>query len=135
MGCSLEKMDEWVPPGRGGGVIVPPLAPVDRVILFRSSKALDIKLRAVFGVLLPTTWRWYSRELGLVLVKSADWEHRVVRLGGNGMCDIERLREALQEIDRWSRAYPLAVFPKPDYARARELLEAGGMTLDSISAD
>jgi hypothetical protein len=51
------------------------------------------------------------------------------------MCDIERLREALQEIDRWSRAYPLAVFPKPDYARARELLEAGGMTLDSISAD
>jgi hypothetical protein len=63
-----EKLDEWPIPGRGGGAIVLPYAPVDRVILFRNSKDskdLDRKLRLVFGVLLPTTRRWYSRELGL----------------------------------------------------------------------
>lgn len=67
-------MDEWAPSGRGGGVIVLPIAPVDRVILFRSSGALDIKLLAVFGVLLPTTVRlyWSSLEIG----------SRVERLGG-----------------------------------------------------
>ena len=62
-----------VPPGaadagnrgdRGGGTRLP-VAPVDRVILFRSSRALDIKLRAVFGVLLPTTRRWYWSKSGL----------------------------------------------------------------------
>jgi hypothetical protein len=34
----------------------------------------------------------------------------------------------------WSEAYPLTVFPEPDFIKARELLEAGGMTLDAISA-
>ena len=49
--------------------------------------------------------------------------------------EAERLREALERIGQWSWAYPLSVFPKPDLARARSLLEAGGMTLDSVSAD
>lgn len=48
---------------------------------------------------------------------------------------IERLTEAHERIVKWSRAYPLTVFPKPDLKKARELLEAGGMTLDAISAD
>jgi hypothetical protein len=47
---------------------------------------------------------------------------------------IERLTEALEEIERWSHAYPLSVFPEPDLVKARGLLEAGGMTLDAISA-
>ena len=49
--------------------------------------------------------------------------------------EIERLRAALEQIEQWGRAYPLSVFPEPDLKRARELLEAGGMTLDAISAD
>ena len=49
--------------------------------------------------------------------------------------EIEQLRTALKEIEAWSRAYPLSVFPKPDYERAKEVLKAAGMTLDSISAD
>jgi hypothetical protein len=48
--------------------------------------------------------------------------------------EIERLRHALEEIEAWSRAYPLRVFPEPDFDKAAELLKAGGMTLDSISA-
>ena len=47
---------------------------------------------------------------------------------------IDRLESALQRIDSWSRAYPLDIFPEPDLKKARALLEAGGITLDSISA-
>ena len=36
---------------------------------------------------------------------------------------------------QWSEAYPLEIFPPPDYPRARAVLEANGMTLDAISAD
>ena len=49
--------------------------------------------------------------------------------------ELERLTEAHERIVEWSRAYPLTIFPKPDLKKARELLEAGGMTLDAISAD
>lgn len=47
---------------------------------------------------------------------------------------IEELEEALHKIKSWSEAYPLSVFPEPDFEKAAKLLEAGGMTLDSISA-
>jgi len=49
--------------------------------------------------------------------------------------EIERLSEAHERIVKWSHAYPLTIFPEPDLKKARELLEAGGMTLDAISAD
>ena len=47
----------------------------------------------------------------------------------------EQYRDALRRIEEWSQAYPLAIFPKPDLHRAHQLLQAGGMTIDSISAD
>ena len=47
---------------------------------------------------------------------------------------IDGLESALHQIDSWSRAYPLRVFPEPDLKKVRELLEAGGITLDSVSA-
>ena len=47
---------------------------------------------------------------------------------------IERYEEALQQIVQWSKAYPLDIFPEPDFKKASELLKAGGMTLDAISA-
>jgi hypothetical protein len=47
---------------------------------------------------------------------------------------IEKLEQALQELEAWSHAYPLKVFPEPDFALARQLLQAGGMSLDAISA-
>jgi len=46
----------------------------------------------------------------------------------------ERLEEALQSIVQWSEAYPLDIFPEPDLKKARALLEAGGITLDAVSA-
>lgn len=47
---------------------------------------------------------------------------------------IERLEEALYSILQWSRAYPIQVFPEPHFFSARALLEAGGITLDAVSA-
>lgn len=43
-------------------------------------------------------------------------------------------RDILQEILRWCNAYPLGVFPEPDFKHVRELLAAGGISLDSVSA-
>jgi hypothetical protein len=50
------------------------------------------------------------------------------------LVEIERLEAALTAISEWARAYPLKVFPEPDFAKAHALLQAGGMTLDAISA-
>jgi hypothetical protein len=51
------------------------------------------------------------------------------------MCErCEQLEGALQSIVLWSEAYPLKVFPEPDLRKARQLLEAGGISLDRISA-
>jgi hypothetical protein len=44
------------------------------------------------------------------------------------------LEDALRRIVQWCEAYSLAVFPEPDWKKAANLLRAGGMTLDSISA-
>ena len=46
----------------------------------------------------------------------------------------EGMQEALEQIVSWSEAYPLNVFPEPDLKKARELLAAGGVNLDAISA-
>jgi hypothetical protein len=46
----------------------------------------------------------------------------------------EKLREALHKIKSWAEAYPIEVFPEPDFELARKLLNAEGITLDAISA-
>jgi hypothetical protein len=46
----------------------------------------------------------------------------------------ERMADALLHIVHWADAYPLQIFPEPDLVKARALLEAGGMTLDAVSA-
>lgn len=48
--------------------------------------------------------------------------------------DADALLAGLEEIIQWSEAYPLDVFPEPDFQKARKLLKDGGMTLDGISA-
>jgi len=46
----------------------------------------------------------------------------------------ERYEEALQRIVQWADAYPLDIFPEPDFKRVNEVLTAAGMTVDAISA-
>jgi len=47
---------------------------------------------------------------------------------------IDRLEGVLDMLRQWARAYPLSVFPEPDFDRAHKVLTAAGMTLDAISA-
>ena len=48
--------------------------------------------------------------------------------------ETDRYREALERIVEWAEAYPLDVFPEPDWKRAGDLLRAGGITIDAVSA-
>ena len=47
---------------------------------------------------------------------------------------LETREDALRQIAQWADAYPLDIFPEPDFQRASALLMAGGITLDAISA-
>ena len=42
--------------------------------------------------------------------------------------------EALRRIVQWSEAYPIDIFPEPDFRAVRRALDAGGLTLDAVSA-
>ena len=46
----------------------------------------------------------------------------------------QRLRDGHDDIIRWGKAYTIDVFQEPDMKKAHELLKAGGMTLDAVSA-
>lgn len=46
----------------------------------------------------------------------------------------ERYEDAMHKIRSWADAYPLTVFPEPDFKKADQVLTAAGMTLDAISA-
>jgi DNA-binding FadR family transcriptional regulator len=46
----------------------------------------------------------------------------------------EHYDDLFDNIKNWCDAYPIAVFPEPDFKKAHEVLKAHGMTLDAISA-
>lgn len=46
----------------------------------------------------------------------------------------EHYDSLFEHIKGWCDAYPISVFPEPDFKKAHEVLKANGMTLDSISA-
>ncbi len=46
---------------------------------------------------------------------------------------VERYEEALHRIVQWADAYPLDAFPEPDFAKAREALDAAGISLDGMA--
>lgn len=46
----------------------------------------------------------------------------------------ERMRDMIQQIADWQKAYPIEVFLEPDFKRAAEVLKDAGITLDAISA-
>lgn len=46
----------------------------------------------------------------------------------------EHYDDLFANIKNWCEAYPISVFPEPDFKKAHEVLKANGMTLDAISA-
>ncbi len=47
---------------------------------------------------------------------------------------IDELQDTLTLISEWCEAYPLEVFPEPDFTKAGKVLEDNGITLDAITA-
>jgi len=47
---------------------------------------------------------------------------------------IEQLETALQRIDTWANAYPLDIFPEPDFKKVAEILKAAGLSLAAVTA-
>jgi len=47
---------------------------------------------------------------------------------------LEKLQDKLHQIKVWIDAYPLTIFPEPDFKKADRVLKKNGMALDSISA-
>ncbi len=47
---------------------------------------------------------------------------------------VEEITDELQKMMSWCNAYPIEVFPEPDFKKAAKVLKDNGMTLDSISA-
>jgi len=50
------------------------------------------------------------------------------------MSELEELQDKMRKIKTWINAYPLSVFPEPDFKKAHKVLKQHGMTLDAISA-
>ena len=46
----------------------------------------------------------------------------------------DRYKDALQKIQYWASAYPLDVFPEPDFKKVHEVLKVAGISLDAVSA-
>lgn len=91
---------------------------IDRVLARRQSEAARD----------PSRWEGAATE--------DEWRSRLATqceqtLAARAQC--ERMQEALERIVSWSEAYPLDIF-QPDLKKARELLEAGGISLDAVSA-
>lgn len=72
-----------------------------------------------------------------------DWDAMAVLVEEQQRMAIELLRlrevnaelvETLQELSAWARAYPVTIFPEPDFDKAHKVLTENGMTLDAISA-
>lgn len=48
--------------------------------------------------------------------------------------EIDRLTTALHQIVQWAEAYPLKIFPEPDFVVCAAALKRAGQTLDAVSA-
>ena len=47
---------------------------------------------------------------------------------------LEELQNKMHRLKTWIEAYPVEVFPEPDFEKAHKVLKQHGMTLDVISA-
>lgn len=49
-------------------------------------------------------------------------------------CQVDQMSSKIFALRQWADAYPLDIFPEPDFKKAREGLASVGITLDSVSA-
>lgn len=96
---------------------------------------MKLELRP-FPLRVRNTYRAYRKIGGrwFALRATARLQYHLLQRPDPKQARIYELESALQGIVQWSEAYPLDIFPEPDLVKARALLEAGGITLDSVSA-
>ena len=73
-------------------------------------------------------------DQGEQIEEQSDFIFKAGQYADNLKKRIEELEEALQRIDNWAKAYPLKVFPEPDFKKVAEVLKASGLSLDAVSA-
>ena len=76
-----------------------------------------------------------ARQAGLMPTVLIPWSfeiHKFAKLVAAK--EREHYDDLFEQIKGWCEAYPISVFPEPDFGKAHEVLKANGMTLDAISA-
>jgi len=72
----------------------------------------------------------WALDLGLATGHVDTEQELLDEVGGQ----IEEMTDKLHKIRQWTEAYPLDVFPEPDFKKATKALKENGMTIDAISA-
>jgi len=67
-------------------------------------------------------------KLSLTETNSLDMMHKQLQ------AENERLMEVLERIEMWAKAYPLEVFPEPDFKKVIRVLKSAGINFDVVSA-
>ena len=77
-------------------------------------------------------------DLVLYLLQKIETAERIDRvdeaLAGRLSKSMSQMAMLREQIEKWSKAYPVSVFSEPDLGKVAELLKAGGVTLDAVSA-
>jgi len=82
-----------------------------------------------------------ARQAGIIAIHTegdGHWHQQFIALEAFAKLVAAKEREHYDDlfanIKGWCEAYPISVFPEPDFKKAHEVLKANGMTLDAISA-
>ena len=99
----------------------------------RLDKGLELGYATVAAMRIETI----ARD-AVALLKQRDAEIKRIQAIGDHrdllQAENERLRDALERLDQWSKAYPIDIFPEPDLKDARAGLAQVGITLGQVSA-
>jgi hypothetical protein len=79
-------------------------------------------------------WRLEHPDNDLVLPDTAKLLVWLLEQVDEAKAKLAKAVEAHQRIVQWADAYPLAVFPEPDFKAVQQALSAAGLSLDAVSA-
>ena len=119
--------------GFGAGVMGQTLP--ECMALFRAKRGIGVRAAGKLAGVSWSTWARAERGDGGLLPANARRVEMVLR--GADMSDADRIDElerALRQLRTWAEAYPIGVFPEPDFTKAAAVLKGNDMTLDAISA-
>lgn len=85
-----------------------------------------------------------AQEVGLHLATDVKWmpiigleyaeKFAALVYAAGAAAEREKSCDLVDQVKIWREAYPLSIFPTPDWERVRDALEINGLTLDAVSA-